>query len=265
MFKGWSKFEKIWIVIFSALILGTTVVSNVMAKVPLSLTSTSLLNWIVAPLSALTGIICVVLVAKGKISNYGWGLINVVTYAYIAWKAGYYGDFVLNAFFFLPFQFIGYYVWKKRLKDGSNSDVKVRKLTLKQTLLLTIVGIIIIIAFGWVLNKVDLWVITVLKKSDPSIYKCLTDLTGLSFFGPVFDASTEVFQILAQLLMTWAFREQWALWLINNIITISMWVVVAIAIPAMAPMAMVMVVMWTGYLINSCYGWHKWNQEVKES
>jgi nicotinamide mononucleotide transporter len=184
-----------------------------------------------------------------------------LTYGYIAFKVGYYGDMMLNWFFFVPFQFIGFYVWKNRLKTNSKTDVQARRLSGKQWLIVIVGGAAVIIGFGLVLNSVDSWFTTAMKRNE-SIYTYLNQITGVPLFGPLFDSSTEVFQILAQLLMTWAFAEQWPLWMVNNVITILMWVIVAIADPSMLPMAVTTCVMWVAYLINSGYGWHVWRAEA---
>ena len=60
-------------------------------------------------LAGITGVLCVVLVAKGNIWNYVFGLVNVSLYAYISFKATAYGDAALNALYYVPMQFIGYY------------------------------------------------------------------------------------------------------------------------------------------------------------
>ncbi|MDD3272548.1 MAG: nicotinamide riboside transporter PnuC, partial [Bacteroidales bacterium] len=60
---------------------------------------------IAGSLAGITGVICVVLVAKGNIINYLFGLVNVSLYAVIAYKAELYGDAALNAFYYLPMQF----------------------------------------------------------------------------------------------------------------------------------------------------------------
>lgn len=261
--RKWSTFEKIWLATFSIIILATTVIFNLMYGVDWNDRSAVILNWVVSPLSALTGIVCVVLVAKTNIKNYAWGIINCITYGYVAYKVGYYGDMMLNWFFFLPFQFIGFYIWRTRLKVNSKTQVRARRLTGKQWLILATGGILAVVLFGLVLHGVDSWFTTAMRRNE-SIYAYLNDLTGFALFGPMFDSSTEVFQILAQLLMVWAFAEQWPLWIANNVITIAMWVVVGFMDPALAPLAIVTSVMWFAYLINSIYGWYVWKKEAEE-
>ena len=52
---------------------------------------------VVGSLAGITGVLCVVLVAKGSIWNYAFGLVNVSLYALISYKASLYGDAALNA------------------------------------------------------------------------------------------------------------------------------------------------------------------------
>ena len=58
-------------------------------------------------ISGITGTICVVLVSKGKISNYFFGLIFAYTYFYVAWHQNYIGEMNSVLYIYLPAQFIG--------------------------------------------------------------------------------------------------------------------------------------------------------------
>lgn len=69
---------------------------------------------VIGSLAGITGVLCVVLVAKGSIWNYAFGLVNVSLYAWISYKAALYGDAGLNALYYLPMQFIGWWQWRKR-------------------------------------------------------------------------------------------------------------------------------------------------------
>ena len=77
---------------------------------------------VLGSLAGITGVLCVVLVAKGSIWNYLFGLVNVSLYAYISYKASLYGDAVLNAFYYVPMQFIGWWQWRKRGAAVSDSE-----------------------------------------------------------------------------------------------------------------------------------------------
>jgi nicotinamide mononucleotide transporter len=259
-FKHWGRFERIWLGSFLGIIL--------LATVYFSLTGTDygkiesiLLNWVISPISAISGIFCVVLAAKGKISNWMYGIVNSVLYGYLAYRSGYYGDAIINIAYFLPTQFVGLLFWKTRLKSGSNADVKMRKLTAKQALYIIGLGFIAAVGFGLCLHFVDNWFTDVMKR-NVSIYNYFEQVfgTGAILVGPFLDSATEVTQVLAQLFMVLAFAEQWILWIITNIITIIMWFVVIVADPSSISWALPTLMMWIAYLINSIYGWIMWRR-----
>ena len=72
---------------------------------------------------------------------------------------------------------------------------------------------------------------------------------------PFKDSATTVLSVVAQALMALAFMEQWALWIITNIISVVMWGVCLVRGEAHAG---IMVIMWTFYLLNSINGLRVW-------
>ena len=192
---------------------------------------------LVGSTAAIAGVLCVVLVAKGSIWNYAFGLVNVSMYAYISYKASLYGDAGLNAFYYLPMQFIGWWQWRKRGAAMSQAEagersvqVKARRFTWEQRLILFLGCAAAVIAGGYVLKYIG----------DPQPFK---------------DSATTVLSIVAQALMALAFMEQWALWIITNIISVVMW---CICVTRGDAHAGVMVIMWTFYLLNSINGLRVW-------
>ena len=77
LFGGWKPFEVIWIFLFLA--------AQIFAYIqePDSL---------LAMISGIAGILCVVFVGKGKISNYLFGLIFAYTYFYVSLDNKFYGE-----------------------------------------------------------------------------------------------------------------------------------------------------------------------------
>ena len=192
---------------------------------------------VIGSLAGITGVLCVVLVAKGSIWNYLFGIINVSMYAYISYKAELYGDAVLNAFYYVPMQFIGYWQWRKRgaavseaQAEGQGVQVKARRFTWNQRALLAIGCAAAVIAVGFILKHFG----------DPQPFK---------------DSTTTVLSIIAQALMALAFMEQWALWIITNIVSVVMW---CVCVARGEAHAAVMVIMWVFYLLNSINGLRVW-------
>ncbi len=193
--------------------------------------------------ASIAGVLCVVLVAKGSIWNYLFGIINVSLYAYISYKASLYGDAVLNAFYYVPMQFIGYWQWRKRgaaiseaQANGESVLVKARRFTWKQRLVLAQFCCIAVLAVGFILQHLG----------DPQPFK---------------DSLTTVLSIVAQALMALAFMEQWALWIITNVVSVVMWIVCVARGEAHAG---VMVIMWVFYLLNSINGFRVWLKLSKD-
>ncbi len=180
-------------------------------------------------LAAVSGIFCVVLCAKGKKNQYIWGLFNVIGYVIIACINKYYGEVMLNALYYLPSQFIGYYLWNKHI-NTETEDVEGKKLTLKQSLIFLLIVVVGVIA-----------------------YKFVLDLLGGD--KTLLDSSSTVFSIFANALMLMRYREQWLLWIIIDIITVIMWFLAK---------DFVMVTMWSVYLVNAFYGYYNWTKMAKE-
>ena len=198
---------------------------------------------IVGSVAGIAGVLCVVLVAKGNIWNYLFGIINVSMYAYISYKAALYGDAALNALYYVSMQFIGWWQWRKRgaavseaEAGGAGVQVKARRFTWHQRAILALGCAAGVIAVGYVLKHFG----------DPQPFK---------------DSATTVLSIVAQALMALAFMEQWALWIITNVISVAMWSICVVRGEAHAA---VMVIMWVFYLLNSLNGFRVWLKLSRE-
>ena len=197
---------------------------------------------LVGSITAISGVLCVVLVAKGNIWNYFFGLINVSMYAYISFKASLYGDAALNALYYVPMQFIGWWQWRKRGAAVSQSEskdgvqVKARRFSWRQRVIL-FVGCAAAVAAGAFILK---------YLGDPQ---------------PLKDSTTTVLSIVAQALMALAFMEQWILWIVTNIVSVIMW---CVCVARGEAHAAVMVIMWSFYLLNSINGLKVWYDLSKD-
>jgi len=184
---------------------------------------------IIDAISAISGILCVVLCAKGKKSQYIWGLINIIGYVIIAFINKYYGEVMLNALYYLPSQFIGYYLWSKHINEDTN-DVEGNKLNFSKTFFLVLIcGVGIF------------------------LYKFVLDALGGN--KTLLDSASTVISVFANLLMMLRYREQWLLWIIIDIITVIMWLIAN---------DLIMVTMWSVYLVNAFYGYYNWTKISKE-
>ena len=211
--SGWKPFEVVWVVIFLA--------AQIIAYVFMP---DSLLGMI----SGITGILCVVLVSKGKISNYFFGLIFAYTYFYVSWGINFLGEMNTALYVYIPSQFIGYFMWKQNMQsDNGGESVIAKALTPKGWAIL-----LLSVAIG------TLCFVQALKAAGGSS----TELDGL----------TTIITVAAQLLMILRYREQWLLWIVLNVLSILLWK----GQPAMY-------LMYSAYLLNSLYGYYNWTKLVK--
>ena len=192
-------------------------------------TENTVLYLMIDAIAAISGILCVVLCAKGKKTQYIWGLINVIGYVIIAWINKYYGEVMLNALYYLPSQFIGYYLWNKHI-NKENDKVEGNKLNIKKSILLVLLCLIGIV-----------------------LYKEVLDILGGN--KTLLDSASTTISIFANLLMMLRYREQWLLWIIIDAITVVMWFIAK---------DFIMVTMWSVYLVNAFYGYYNWSKISKE-
>ena len=184
-------------------------------------------------ISALAGVICVVLTGKGKLSAYAFGVINCILYGYISYGQGLYGETMLNILYYLPLQFYGFIIWKKHMSDVSH-EVKRHSMTNQDRLVKT--GLVVLGTFGY-----------------GSILKTWNDPM------PFLDAFTTVASVFAMWLSCKRFAEQWFLWISINIVSVFMWWTrYSIGGDNIATL-----LMWVIFLINSVYGCVKWNKNIK--
>lgn len=252
--KAMTMFERLWLVIVTACITGATVYFSVLGTDYANLSSV-VINWIFSPVSALTGCACVVLAARGSIWNVPVGVLNALCYGIVAWYTGYYGDFLLNIFFFLPTQYL---VWKGWTSHLATKDITImRRLSFKQIILGILAGVVFSVALGYVLHSVDSFAINVLKRSA-SIYVNIDKALGIPMLGPVMDATTEFTQIAAQVLMILRFAEQWVLWIVTDVVSMVMWATVVATDSSSYAYSIPTPVMFTAWLINTVYGAINW-------
>lgn len=182
--------------------------------------------------AGVSGVISVVLCAKGKISFYFIGFVQTTSYLFLAWQNRFYGEVIENVFYLVTMIW-GIFVWKKNstIDDNGSAHVEAKKFTLKQ----------------WILSVIGTGVCTVVMGYW---------LTTIGSQQAYTDAATNILAIFAQLLMVRRYREQWIWWLAIDILCFKMWFVAG---------NWSMVVMYIAWIVNCFYGWYNWNKLEKDN
>lgn len=183
----------------------------------------------------LTGLLCAYFASEGKRINYILGLINYLLMGYVSFKNNLYGIFFFYIFIFSPLQIKGFVTWNKNLDEEKN--VKVREFTLRNSIIITLSCIVGSLLLGYLLTLI------------PS--------QRLAFM----DVSSNCINLCGVILMILRFKESWWLWLINNIIDLSIWIITFINKGEGSAMMLLVSI---GYLLINIYGIIKWNIEAKK-
>ncbi len=83
----------------------------------------------IAAISAVLGVFCVVLGAKGSLANWIFGMFEGFLHIVICFYTHMYGDFLQRIFWNLPMQFVGWKSWRKRELGAHSTGVKTRYLS----------------------------------------------------------------------------------------------------------------------------------------
>lgn len=213
--ENWTLFDFAWLFIANITILALSIYTK----------STAL-----SIISAMAGITNTILISKKMVTNYIFGLICVSTYAYLAFRAGIYGDFIMNAVYYVPMQFIGAYLWirnKKKCAETGKNEIK--SLTHLQLLKLCCVIAVCIFIGAYLLQIVN----------DAQ---------------PLKDSASTVIAIFATILMVLQYDDQWYLWLVVNCLSVALWVVsYANGVGDFATL-----LRWILYVLNSLFGLYNW-------
>lgn len=217
--SGWKKRELFWLIFANIALLAISLVLGDTA---------------VGILASLTGVTCVILCGKGKMSTYLFGTVNVLLYAYVAWKARYYGDVMLNLLYYFPTNILGWFAWKKNM-DAEKQEVVKKRMTIKQDIVVTVISIVGIFGYSYILK-----------------------LLGGNL--PIVDSMSTVLSIVAQILMIKRFTEQWIVWIVVDAVSVIMWVAAFFN----GGESVAVLLMWIIFLFNAIFMFIKWYNGSKE-
>lgn len=219
-FSGWKKQEVLWLVAACAVITGLSIYWG---------------DSLMGIISSVTGVACVVCTGKGKLSAYLFGLVNCVLYAIISYDASLYGETMLNALYYIPMQFVGFYVWKKHINEETNEVIKRRMKAV--IMLVTALGIAVVtVLYGLFLKEIG----------DAM---------------PFVDAFTTVCSVAAMIVSVRMYAEQWWIWVAVDVFSVYMWWCDFRS----GSDNMATLLMWGVYLGNAVIMLIKWEKEARRN
>jgi nicotinamide mononucleotide transporter len=182
-----------------------------------------------ALVSGVLGICSVVLGAKGNILTFVFGFAQVVTYTYLCCVERFYAEVAINIYYFVTMIY-GVYCWRRRLSTNS-LQVQTRRLSRNMLPMMSVAIVLFSVLTGWLLGQYT---------DDPQ---------------PYLDAFTTVPAIVAQILMVMAYREQWYLWLVVDVLAMVMWLRAG---------NYCMAAQYTFWCANCVYGYIQWTKSLEK-
>lgn len=183
-----------------------------------------------------------VLVDNMKLTSFLWGTLASVTSIIGAYHYGMYGDFTYYLYVF-PWQAIGLVEWVRLRRESGTGDSISKTLTAK----------------GW-LNYTLIFIVSYV------VMLGISTMIGGAF--PYIDSLILSFGIVGQTLMSKSYKEQWYVWILQNITAITAWsfrLTMAIQLGESTTFPISMLIMWVIMLINAVFGAIKWTKESKMS
>lgn len=217
LFKDWTLFEIILLIISFILI----IVSGVICR-----------SEVLTICASVSGVLCALLQAKGKVISQFVGLIEAVLYSIVSFKNQFYGEVIIYVTIMAPLYIMGIISWIRNKNEETNT-VNKNTILLKEWIILTIVNIIVFIGLYYILkyfNTSQLFVSTLSMTTSLTATYLIARRSKYSF----------VFYILNDVILLLL----WGLPIIKGDFTL---------IP--------MIISPTILLTEDIYGWKNWNKE----
>ncbi|WP_313689022.1 nicotinamide riboside transporter PnuC [Pantoea sp.] len=189
---------------------------NILVHIPLGVGGYDL-SWIEA-VGTVAGLLCIWLASLEKIINYFFGLINVTLFAVIFFQIQLYASLLLQLFFFVA-NVYGWYAWSRQ-NAAQEAELKIRWLPLPKALGW---GAACVLGIGLMTLYIDpvfafLTHITVSMMQGIGLHVVMPQLQPDAF--PFWDSCMMVLSIVAMILMTRKYVENWLLWVVINVISV---------------------------------------------
>ncbi|MDR0200435.1 MAG: nicotinamide riboside transporter PnuC [Streptococcaceae bacterium] len=186
--------------------------------------------------NALATYLNLILVNRGRITNYLWGVINTAAWIILSFHSMYVGDALSQAYYMIM-QFVGIYLWQKNLSTrGDSEEVTPLKITWRMVAIAAVLFVVVYMA-----------------------------TVGISqfFHGQQIhiDGLLLPLGIVGMLLMTYGYRSQWAIWTIIDAINVYLWI---LKVHVDGGYAVSMLTLQIVMLLNCFYGTYLWFKKTAD-
>lgn len=193
---------------------------------------------VLTAISGITGVTSVVLFSRAKLSGYIFGYVQLFTYLFgVAIPLCLWGEVIENIVYAIT-MVVGIIIWVKRYKKTDKNEVclEPKKLTVELWSMVFTVTMLLVVACAYLLPQLSIWFPAVFGGQDPE---------------PWLDSITTVIPLVGQMLMVIGYKEQWTFWLVEDIISLIMFISLG---------NWIMVAQYLFWTANCIYGYIKWRK-----
>lgn len=166
----------------------------------------------------IAGLLCIFLASLEKTINYLFGLINVTLFAVIFFQIQLYANLLLQVFFFAA-NIYGWYAWS-RVTSSQQAELKIRWLSMPKALATLVISVIVIAYLTFnidtVFGALATWAVEFLNMFGANLTMPAIEPDAFPFW----DSTMTVLSVVAMVLMTRKYVENWLLWVVINVISI---------------------------------------------
>lgn len=218
LFKDWKQFE-IALLLISVI---SICISAIICK-----------SGILTCVTSLTGVLCALLQAKGKIVSQWIGLAEVMLYSILSYQNHYYGEVMIYVLVVFPMYLYGVISWITH-KNEDTDTVNSNQIVQKEWLMLS---------FASIVSFVGLYCVLKYFHTSQLFVSSLSMVTSL----------------LATYLIVRRSKYSFLFYVANDIILILLWGIPVLQGDfSLLPILIEPVILW----INDSYGWRNWNENM---
>lgn len=167
------------------------------------------------------GLLCIWYASQEKTINYPFGLVNVTLFCIIFYQIQLYANLLLQIFFFGANGY-GWYAWSKTTKSHEQK-LKIHWLSKPKLISITIISILAILflsininAFFALLTNIVIYCFKIIGLNLPN-----PSLKPDAY--PILDSAVTILSIVAMLLMTRKYVENWLIWIAIDVLSIILY------------------------------------------
>lgn len=225
--KNWfyNEYVKDWKLFDYLFLFGLLAVQ--LALTPIMIDSGLSVGWnVFVIVASFIGTLATIICAKGKMSYYIWGFIQTGMFLVFNLKLKLWVESA-EQIYYLVTMFIGIFVWKKNINKDKEA-IKAKQFNVSK-FVITIMTLIIL---------------------SVGIYFIDVKIGGTA---PLLDTLSLSIAIVANILCTFCYKEQWLLWFLLDVVQTILYFVIG------QPLMAIMYIAWT---INTVYGWINWSKTI---